>query len=99
MVFHKIFGVSFGFWRLRYSCHLQNDTQGKIVRDIIIGPAATLGPWVHSEEVTVWHSGQPVQISDLPRFTNFIICRGDGKWDGYRCPNKFPYLCEKGHSY
>ena len=25
-------------------------------------------------------------------------CRGDGKWDGYRCPNKFPYLCEKGNT-
>merc|ERR1712012_67689 len=24
-----------------------------------------------------------------------LALRGDGKWDSFRCPNKFPYLCEK----
>ena len=26
-----------------------------------------------------------------------LALRGDGKWDSFRCPNKFPYLCEKGN--
>jgi len=25
-----------------------------------------------------------------------LALRGDGKWDSFRCPNRFPYLCEKG---
>ena len=24
-----------------------------------------------------------------------MALRGDGQWDGYRCPNRFPYLCER----
>ena len=26
---------------------------------------------------------------------NCMALRRDGKWDSFRCPNKFPYLCER----